>query len=159
MPGAVLLRDVSKGDLPTFFEHQLDPEAIEMAAFPARDGDAFTAHWKKILADDTVVRKTILLDGQIAGYIVSFDRAGKRQVGYWIGKKFWGRGVATRALSAFLGQVDRRPLYAYVAKHNLASIRVLEKCGFTICGEGKVPPRPGGEEVEEFLMSLGANEP
>jgi RimJ/RimL family protein N-acetyltransferase len=56
----------------------------------------------------------------------------KREVGYWIDRAFWGRGVATEALSAFLCLEHIRPLYAGVAKHNVASIRVLQKCGFTL---------------------------
>jgi RimJ/RimL family protein N-acetyltransferase len=43
-----------------------------------------------------------------------------------------GRGVATQALAAFLGLEPVRPLYAGVAKHNVASIRVLQKCGFKL---------------------------
>ena len=144
----VLLRDVTEGDLPIFFEQQLDPETTQIAAFPARDRDAFMAHWTKILGDETITKKTILFDRQVAGNIVSFEQFGEPLVGYWLGKKYWGKGVATQALSAFLDHVKARPLYARVAKHNIASIRVLEKCGFTICGE----------EVEEFILKLGTNE-
>ncbi len=158
MTSDVLLRDVTESDLPIFFEQQLDPDATQMAAFPARDRDAFTAHWTKILGDETVTIKTILLDGRVAGNIVSFEQFGKPQVGYWLGKNYWGKGVATKALSAFLGQVKVRPLYAHVAKHNIASIRVLEKCGFTICGEDKGFSNASGEEVEEFILKLSANE-
>jgi RimJ/RimL family protein N-acetyltransferase len=135
MMSDVLLRDVTEGDLPILFEHQLDPDANEMAAFPARDRDDFLTHWAKILADETVIKKTILFDGQVAGNIVSFEQSGEREVGYWIGKKYWGKGIATRALSGFLSHETTRPLYAQVAKHNAASIRVLEKCGFTLAGE------------------------
>ena len=158
MTGDVFLQDVTEGDLPTLFEHQMEPDASVMAAFPTRDRDAFMAHWTKILGDDAVAKKTILFDGQVAGYIVSFERSGERLVGYWIGKAFWGKGVATRALAAFLGCVDARPLFAHVAKHNLASIRVLEKCGFTICGEDRTSSSAGGDEVEEFILRLGGNE-
>ena len=105
-----------------------------MAAFPARDEDAFMAHWTKILADPTVTARTVLLDEQVAGNVVSFEHEGHREVGYWIGREFWGRGVATRALSVFLELVPERPLYAGVVPHNAASIRVLEKCGFTVTG-------------------------
>lgn len=125
------LRDVTESDLPIFFEQQLDPEACRMAAFPPRERDAFMAHWEKILKDKNVTTQTVLFNGQVVGNIVSFEQSGKREVGYWLGKEFWGRGIATSALSVFLGQVKQRPLYAYVAKHNLASRRVLEKCGFT----------------------------
>jgi RimJ/RimL family protein N-acetyltransferase len=154
MTGDVLLRDVTEGDLPILFEQQRDPEANRMAAFSARDRDSFTAHWTKILGDETTTKKAILLDGQVAGNIVCFEQFGKSHVGYWIGKKYWGRGVATRALSEFLVQVKLRPLYARASKHNLGSIRVLEKCGFTICGQDKGFSDTLGEELEEFIFKL-----
>ena len=153
--GEVLLRDMSEQDLPILFEHQIDPEACEMAAFAARERDVFMEHWTEILDDETVDRKTILFDGQVAGYMVSFERGGKRQVGYWIGKTFWGKRIATRALAVFLDCVDSRPLYAYVAKHNVGSLRVLKRCGFAIDGEGLVPCEEGGPEIEEFILKLG----
>jgi RimJ/RimL family protein N-acetyltransferase len=148
--GTVRLRDVTEADLPIFFEQQLDPDAVRMAAFPSRDRDAFDAHWARILTDDTVITKTVLLDGHVAGNVVSWEQPAERLVGYWIGKEYWGRGVATRALSEFLGYVKTRPLYARVAQHNVASIRVLEKCGFTISGEERDP----ADDVEELIMKL-----
>ncbi len=130
-----VLRDVAESDLPVFFEHQLDPEATEMAAFPARDREAFDAHWKRILKDETVRVKTIVVDGAVAGNVVTFQRDGKTEIGYWLGREYWGRGIATQALEEFLAAIDERPLYAGVAQHNAGSIRVLEKCGFLLRGE------------------------
>lgn len=154
----VRLRDVTEDDLPIFFEHQLDPDADQMAAFPARDRQAFMAHWTKILANGTVAKKTVLFQRQVAGNVVSFEQLGKREVGYWIGKAYWGKGIATQALSEFLGLVPARPLYAYVAKHNIASIRVLEKCGFTLWGEDKEFSNVGGKAVEGLILILRASE-
>ena len=149
----VRLRDVVEADLPILFEHQRDPDAARMAAFPSRDWEAFLTHWStKILGDATVAKKTILFNGRVAGNIVSFARDGKPLVGYWIGREFWGQGVATSALAQFLETVPGRPLYANVAKHNVGSIRVLEKCGFRISGEQ--PPGPGEDGVEEIVMEL-----
>lgn len=152
--GEVSLRDVAESDLGVFFENQRDSDAVHMAAFPARDRDAHTAHWTKILVDETVVTRTILVEDHVAGNIVSWPQDGKWLVGYWIGKSFWGRGIATRALAQFLRQVHERPLFAHVAKHNVGSIRVLEKCGFTITGEVEGVPDGDGNAVEEFLLEL-----
>lgn len=149
----VYLRDVVETDLPIFFEHQLDPEAAEMAAFPSRDRDTFMTHWAKIMADDSVILKAILFNGQVAGNIVSFEIAGEREVGYWIGKEYWGKGIATQALALFLDFVKARPLYAHVTKHNIGSRRVLEKCGFAVEGEDKFS-NARGEEMEEFRLKL-----
>lgn len=131
----LLLRDVEHGDLAIFFEHQRDPDAVAMADFPARDWNTFITHWTKILNDPTIIKKTILLNGQVVGSLVSFEQRGKREVGYWLGRQFWGQGLATRALTLFLEHVPTRPLYAYVAQHNIGSRRVLEKCGFVIRGK------------------------
>lgn len=126
----VQLRDVTDDDLTIFYEQQLDPEATAMADFPSRDREAFMAHWAKNLPVATNIQRTILFNGEVAGNIVSWLQDGHREVGYWIGKSYWGKGIATQALSQFLAAVGERPLYAYAAKHNLGSIRVLEKCGF-----------------------------
>jgi RimJ/RimL family protein N-acetyltransferase len=130
-PTDIELRDVIEADLPIFFEHQREPEANEMAEFPARERDAFMAHWHKNLRNETAIHKTVVVDGRVAGNVVSWEQDGHREVGYWIGKEFWGRGVATTALRRFVDLVVTRPLYGHAAKHNAASIRVLEKCGFT----------------------------
>jgi len=151
----IRLRDVTEEDLPIFFEQQLDPDATKMAAFPARGRDAFMGHWTKIMSDEAVILKTIILDGQVAGNVVSWEQSAEREVGYWIGKEYWGKGIATQALTQFLGYVKTRPLYAHVAKHNFASIRVLEKCGFMISGEDKFPAA-GGEVIEEYILKLEA---
>lgn len=131
----VTLRDVVADDIPVFFEYQRDPQACAMAEFPARSWDAHASHWARILDDETVLTRTILVDGQVAGNVVSFVQDGPREAGYWIDRALSGKGVATRALSAFLDHEQTRPLSAHVAKHNTASRRVLEQCGFTLSGE------------------------
>ena len=152
-PSQVRLRDVEPSDLPIFYEQQLDADATRMAAFPARDRAAFDAHWAtNILGNPATVTQTILVDGRVAGNIGSWPADGARHVGYWIGKEYWGNGVATRALAAFLHHVTERPLHAHVAAHNGASIRVLEKCGFTFEREKSV--EIDDEGVVELVLVL-----
>lgn len=161
MTSDVVLRDVVDSDLPIFFEQQLDTDANYMAAFTTRDPtdwDAFTAHWTRILADDTITTKAILFDGHVAGNIGSFEDFGEREVGYWIGRDYWGKGIATRALILLLAHIWERPLYARAAKDHVASLRVLEKCGFAIIGEDRGFSNARGEEVEEYILRLDANE-
>jgi RimJ/RimL family protein N-acetyltransferase len=153
VPSQVILRDVVESDLPIFYAHQLDPEATTMAAFPSRNEADFMAHWHKILRDPANINQTILFDNHVAGNIACFPIEGEREIGYWIGKEYWGRGITTHALRAFLTQLPMRPLYAHVVKHNIASRRVLEKCGFVVTGEDSYAP-PGGTFVEEFTLKL-----
>jgi RimJ/RimL family protein N-acetyltransferase len=152
--GEVLLRDVVADDLPVLFDDQLDPEAARMAAFTPRDRESFMAHWAGILGDETVIGKTVVVDGVVAGNVVSFEQSGDRLVGYWIGKRHWGKGIATGALSQFLDLVTTRPLFARFAKHNVASIRVLEKCGFAVSGEEVADAGARGPRVDEFILKL-----
>jgi RimJ/RimL family protein N-acetyltransferase len=132
--GHVELREAVASDREILFEHQRDPEAAAMAAFSSRDREAHAAHWAKTHADPTVIFRTIVADGEVAGNVGSRLEQGERDVGYWIGRSFWGRGIATRALEAFLAVDTERPLFAHVARHNIASRRVLAKCGFVEIG-------------------------
>lgn len=158
MPPSLTLRDVVADDLPIFFEQQLDPDANTMAAFTAKDPTdraAFLAHWHKILAAATVMVRTIVVDGQVAGSVLSYEEAGHPEVSYWLGKAFWGRGLATRALAEFLARVNpARPIYARAAKDNHASLRVLEKCGFTVIDESRGFANARGVEVDEYTLML-----
>lgn len=156
MTNKIELRDVSEADLPIFFEHQRDPEASRMASFPTRNWDGFMAHWTRIMADQSILMKTILFEGNVAGNIVCFEQLGEREVGYWIGRQFWGKGIATRALEEFLKQIETRPLYAHVAKNNTGSRRVLEKCGFAMDGEDKFFSKLFGDDIEEYILVLHA---
>ena len=152
------LRPVLETDLLAFFTFQLDPEANAMAAFTAKDPtnqEAFLAHWHRILSDPTTINRTIVVNGQVAGSVSSYEEAGHPEVTYWLGKRYWGQGLATRALTEFLAQVNlTRPIYARAAKDNIGSLRVLEKCGFKIIGEDSGFANARGKEVEEFLLRL-----
>ena len=128
-----------------------------MAAFTPRDPSdraAFMAKWTRLLADDTIIKKTILVNGRVVGTIARFELVGKSNVTYWIGKEFWGRGFATQALSLFLRDVPTRPLYASAARDNVASLRVLEKCGFRIIGIERGYAKARGEAIDEVMLEL-----
>ncbi len=154
---AVQLREVVDGDLPIFFEQQLDSVANQMAAFTRErpsDKEAFASHWDRIRTDDTVSVRTIVWGGHVAGHIAKFERFGDPEVTYWIGREYWGKGVATEALSQFLGAIDVRPLFARAARDNLASLRVLEKCGFVVSSYARGFANARGEEIEEAVLKL-----
>ena len=144
-----VLREVVESDLLVFHEFERDPEASAMAASPSRDRDAFMAHWARTLANDSALTWTIVCDGQVSGNIGCWEADHSRFVGYWIGRQFWGRGLATEALTELVGIVDTRPLRAEVVSTNVASIRVLEKCGFI-----QVDVHVSDDGVEELVLAL-----
>ncbi len=148
----VRLRGVRPDDLPIFYEHQRQPAANRMAGFPPRERADFDVHWARIRADEANILKTIEFNGQVAGNAVSYVQGDRRFVGYWLGQEYWGRGLATQALRLLVGQIVERPLYAFVALHNPASLRVLEKCGFT--PTGATQPGQVGNQIEDMLLML-----
>jgi RimJ/RimL family protein N-acetyltransferase len=151
------LRETADDDLPSFFEHQTDPAACHMAAFTWKhplDRATFDAQWAEIRASDRVTMRTILLDGAVAGHIAVFGPPEEREVTYWIDRRHWGKGIATRALSALIRALPERPLLARAAEDNEASLRVLEKCGFVRYGRETFMANARGTEIPEVLLRL-----
>ena len=153
------MRPVEDADLEVLFEQQLDPEANRMAAFTApnpADRQAFDARWQRIRADDESVARTIVADGEVAGSISRWRDPGLPgpEVTYWLGREHWGKGIATGALGRFLEVVPERPLFGRCAADNVASRRVLEKCGFVVEAEERGFANARGAEIAEFLLRL-----
>lgn len=153
-PLTITLRPVDAADLPALFEQQLDPEANRMAVTNPRDADAFAAHWAKIFANPETIPRAIIADGELVGTVSCFPLEGQLAVGYWIARRHWGRGIATRAVSLLLAEVPARPLHARAAASNVASIRVLERNGFVITGSFAAPASDRFPACMEVLMML-----
>jgi RimJ/RimL family protein N-acetyltransferase len=150
----ISLRPVAEADLDVFYEHQADRLASQMAAFPSRERAAHIEHWtKRVFADPLNRSRTVLVDGAVAGNVVSWIDAesGHRLLGYWIGREFWGRGIATEALGQFLAEFTDRPVFADVVAHNIGSQRVLEKNGFVRVSQETIAGSDGIEELEFVL--------
>lgn len=158
-PATITLRPIEPADLDHFYAHQLDPEAIRMAAFVSAERKkrpVFDAHWDKILRAPENTNRTIIADGQVAGHIACFPMEGNLEVTYWLGREFWGRGIATQALNQMLRLITVRPLFARAATDNLGSLRVLQKCGFTIIGQDQGYAHGRGTDTEEYILRLDA---
>ena len=153
----ITLRPVQPEDLEVFYLNNKNPEAVWMAAFTAKDPadrEAFDAHWARIMTSETVIIRTIESGGEVAGSVLKYEMEGEAELSYWIGRVFWGKGIATAALKLFIEELEIRPLHARAAADNLASIRVLEKCGFTRTGTDRYFANARGEEIEEVIYIL-----
>ncbi len=150
----VRLRLVRPDDIPVLYQHQLDNDANRMAAVHPRDESAFRALWDGVFKQPSIVARAIIADDELVGHITIFNMDGVDGVGYWIAKTHWGRGIATRALTLLLEDVNRRPLHARVAVDNKASIRVLERCGFVVTGYQHSPGTERYVECEEAVLVL-----
>ncbi|HYI23368.1 MAG TPA: GNAT family N-acetyltransferase [Candidatus Limnocylindrales bacterium] len=145
------LRPVEVSDLESFYEFQSDPEAVAMAVFGSRDRASHFEVWTtKIMVNPDGLARTVLVDGVVAGNMLSWSSDGVRYVGYWIGREFWGRGVATEALGLFVREIPERPIYGLVVISNVGSQRVLEKNAFV-----RLEQRPSpDDDIEEFVYRL-----
>lgn len=156
---AVWLRDVTESDLKLFHRFEQEGEEGEMvssAPLAYDDAKPYRWDWHAMFYGSGVLRKSIIYQGQVAGYMLYFDQFGEQEVGYRLGRDFWGRGIATQALRLFLQEVTVRPIYGRAVQHNLASIRVMEKCGFRRCGLGRAYGQVNGREVNEVFLRLDA---
>jgi len=156
-PNQVLLRAVRADDLPVFFTHQSDLVAVQMVAFSRWEPGnraAFDERWRHIQTDPGITARTILLDDRVVGHLVCFPYEGDQEVGYWIARKYWGRGIATRALALFLQDLPMRPLHARVVHDNAGSRRVLEKCGFAQIGLEVAFAEARKQEVAQIVFRL-----
>ena len=134
------LRNIKPTDLERLYQFQADPLANEMADFPARDHSAFFEHWQtNILSNTDIAAKAIIVDNDIVGSIVLWQSEQQWLLGYWLGREFWGKGIASNALRVFLSEQTQRPIIAEVTELNLGSIKVLEKNGFKHIGVANDP--------------------
>ena len=89
---------------------------------------------KKLQIDDFA----IVVEGKAVGGIgikkLTDSHKGTREIGYWLGERYWGRGIATQAVQLVSAYAFRRHkplrLQAFVYSWNPASARVLQKAGF-----------------------------
>ncbi len=153
----IILRPTQISDLDTLFEFQLDKEGGYLAAFMPSDHtdkEAYISKHSKLIADPTVNNQTILLGEVIVGSIAKFVMFDEAEITYWIARMYWGQGIATEALKAFLSIDQKRPIYGRVAFDNFGSQKVLEKCGFEKIGSDTGFANARQMEIEEIIYRL-----
>lgn len=156
----IKLRRTEVADLDTLFQFQLDKQSTYLAAFMPKDWTdkvAYINKHTKLLNDPTVNNQTILIENIIVGSIAKFEIEGETEITYWIDRKFWRQGIATKALKIFLSLETIRPIFARVAFDNFASQKVLEKCGFVKIGSDTGFANARQTETEEFIFKLIKN--
>jgi [ribosomal protein S5]-alanine N-acetyltransferase len=105
---------------------------------PYTEADA-EAWMERVLNESPTENFIIEVSGRAAGGInilpCSGEKTGVAEMGFWLAQAYWGQGIATEAVRLFLpyvfGERRLRRVEAYLYAANLASARVLEKCGFT----------------------------
>jgi RimJ/RimL family protein N-acetyltransferase len=80
------------------------------------------------------------------------------EIGYWLGVAFWGRGIVTAAVSAltayaFTRHEELRRIYAVPFASSAASIRVLQKAGYTLEGRMRQSAIKHGRVTDQVLYA------
>lgn len=154
---SLTLIKTEKEHLPYLFRFQTDADAIQMAAFTPKDPfdkAAYLTKWENLLQNPEIHNQTIMIQGEIVGSVAKYVMDNQAEITYWIDKKYWGQGIATAALTAFLQLEPTRPLFARAAFDNIGSQRVLQKCGFVNIGIDKGFANARNCEISEYIFQL-----
>ena len=126
--------------------------------FPHPYGLGDAAWW---IANCGETHLAIEIDGAVGGAI-GFDRDEDvfrlcAEIGYWLGRRHWGKGIASAAVTALTEHVfattDIVRLYAGVFAWNPASARVLEKSGYVLEGRKRNAVFKDGQLIDELLYA------
>ena len=129
-------------------------------AFPHPYTVANAVEWiRHTLGQQPIQNMAIVYNGGIAGSIGVTPKQDvyrkSIEIGYFIAEKYWGKGIATAAVSLLLEYIasnfDVVRIYAEVFGHNLASMKVLEKNGFHLEGIRKKAVIKNNVIMDDFV--------
>lgn len=154
----IRVKPVRQADISALYAMHSDEVSVWQAGvgLSGRTHADFEARWlKKAKGTEDIFISSIWAGGHLVGDVSSFLREGKREVGYWLDRKYWGKGISTKALRRFLPLIKevypKSALYARVVDGNIPSSRVLGKCGFQPIGRDSFYSDVRGCDVDETL--------
>jgi len=123
------------------------------------DGDAWLAH---VAQQHPVTSFAIAVAGEAAGGIGVAPQPDvhrrSAEIGYWLGEAFWNRGIMTAAVRTFttyaFDAYDLIRIFAGVFSSNPASMRVLEKAGYTREGVLRRSVVKDGQILDQILYAV-----
>jgi RimJ/RimL family protein N-acetyltransferase len=119
--------------------------------------------WLRLVAESTPETNFVVAvaDEAVGGIGLTLqDDVSRRsaEIGYWLGRAYWGRGIATAAVRALtdwaFAHFDLCRLYAGVFEWNPASARVLEKAGYVLEGRLRRSVTKDGRTIDQLLYAL-----
>ena len=161
------LRPVTKRDARSLYEHARDKEISRYTFVPhpytVEDALRFIRHSRKQARAGKEYHFGIALNatGQIVG-MVGMEHISQQhqraEVGYWLGKSFWGRGYASEALRLMLKfafeHLKLNRITAGVMHPNTASARMLKRVGFTCEGRFRRSFLQYGQWMDELRFGI-----
>ena len=159
-----MIREYEAGDAPALVRHA-DNRGIWLNLrdrFPHPYTAISAGRWlEQVALEKPTVSFAIATEELIGGigFVLGSDVFRETaEIGYWLGEPFWNRGIATRAVRAFtewgFADLALRRIFAGVFETNLASARVLEKCGYVREGRLRKSILKDGRVLDELLYAI-----
>jgi len=163
-----VLRAPCEGDIPAWFARATDAEAAALAGDPVAvditDGERWLARSHQRFIDGTAIKWSIDREGEAIGSItLTFEEADAQAaaLGFVLARAHWGQGLVTEAAREVVRYgFEALPLErvtAEAAMRNFASLRVLEKLGFTEVASFVDPS--DGENCKRFTLEKDMRSP
>jgi RimJ/RimL family protein N-acetyltransferase len=159
----LILRPLQGGDAAAIYALFNDWDVMRFLSSPpwpyaSSDAEDYVRAAVDATGADAELAFAITLNGKFVGTIGVRDRAPSHlqaghgpNIGYWLGKAYWGHGYMTEALRAMIAHVfalsRADAIYCGAFADNLASLRVQEKAGFVHAGDTTLFSRPTGHEL------------
>lgn len=162
------LRPLTMEDAPAIAGHCANWNVAQWLArvpwpYALEDGEGFISRVTACCYRGFV--RALALDGAFIG-IMSLDPAnpdwsaedGARELGYWIGEPYWGKGYATEAADAMVRygfeEMGVEAMVSGALADNARSLNVLTKCGFERTGEVLLNSVPHGKKMPAVRVDL-----
>lgn len=163
--GACVVRSWRREDLPSLLRHGDNPKvAANMRdQFPHPYTEADGLRWLELATGELAgTNWAIEVGGEAVGGIGLRPQGdindGTAEIGYWLGEPYWGRGIATAAVSAVtrhaLATFGYRRLFAWAFAQNTPSRRVLEKCGYRLEGVMRQSAVKNGSVLDQAVYGI-----
>jgi [ribosomal protein S5]-alanine N-acetyltransferase len=158
------LRPFRKSDLPSFVNHINDKViAARTNAIPYPYTIKHAEDWYHKICNRSrrkgsrALELAIVIDGEAAGCIAIFPKGHTAEIGYWLGRAYWGRGIMTEAVKAItkygFDELGLIRIHASTFPQSKASMRVLEKAGYKFEGVLRKNIKKGDKYIDEHLFA------
>lgn len=154
----VTLRPWREEDAPRLAELLNDPQVLAnlAATMPYPYTVEHAADFISRALQPGMMQYAVCVGGEVVGNIGAVDRGPEIELGYYIGRAHWNRGIATRALALVLEKLRPlgKPVSAHVFAFNPASAKVLRNNGFNKRSGYQMEPSFQGPQAPIFIYDL-----
>ncbi len=158
------LRPYRKSDLESMVKHINDKAIAGYTLtipypYTMKDARNWWERYKKMMRKRgrNRIACAIVIDGQVVGSIGISRHDHKAEIGYWLGRAYWGRGLMTAVVKEVtkygFNTMGLRRIYACTFPENKASMRVLEKAGYKFEGILRKNVKKGDKLIDEYLFA------